>query len=34
MTRVGRFFINQELKQHQGLFAGEVSGHFLFGEIG
>lgn len=34
MTRVGRFFINQELNEHNWLFAGEVSGHFLFGEIG
>jgi len=34
MTRVGRFFINQELKACGGIFAGESSGHYLFAEIG
>lgn len=34
MVRVGRYFINQELKACGGIFAGECSGHFLFAEIG
>lgn len=34
MTRVGRYFINQELKACGGIFAGESSGHYLFAEIG
>ncbi len=34
MTRVGRFFINQELNEQEWIFAGEVSGHFLFWEVG
>lgn len=34
MVRVGRYFINQELAQRKWIFAGESSGHFLFGDIG
>ena len=34
MTRVGRYFINQELAECRWIFAGESSGHFLFGEVG
>jgi len=33
-TRTGRFFINRELNERGGLFAGEVSGHYMFKEIG
>ncbi len=34
MTRVGRFFINRDLKKMGADFAGELSGHFLWGELG
>lgn len=34
MTRVGRYFINIELKTCGWIFAWESSGHFLFAEIG
>jgi len=34
MVRVGRYFINQELKACGGVFAGESSGHYLFAELG
>lgn len=34
MVRVGRYFINQELKACNGIFAGESSGHYLFAELG
>lgn len=33
MTRVGRYFIKEELHKRDALFAGEVSGHFLFEEF-
>jgi phosphomannomutase len=34
ITRIWRYFINQELHAQKALFAGELSGHFLFAEIG
>jgi phosphomannomutase len=33
-TRTGRYFINRELNKRGGLFAGEVSGHYMFKEMG
>ena len=33
-TRMWRYFINKELNQTGALFAGEVSGHYMFKEIG
>ena len=33
-TRMGRYFINKELNESGGLFAGEVSGHYMFKEMG
>jgi phosphomannomutase len=33
-TRMGRYFINRELNERGGLFAGEVSGHYMFKEMG
>lgn len=33
-TRTGRYFINRELNERGGLFAGEVSGHYMFKEVG
>jgi len=34
VTRVGRYFINSQLRDHNGLFASECSAHYLFGSLG
>lgn len=34
VSRVGRFFINNKMIELQALAGGEVSGHYMFGELG
>lgn len=33
MTRVGHAFIKRQIREHKGLFGGEVSMHFYFGDL-